>query len=563
MQHRFNKLAASSPAEFDYVIIGAGSAGSAIAYRLGEDKSISIALIEYGGSDAGPFIQMPAALSYPMNMRFYDWGYRAVAEPALNGRSLVCPRGKVIGGSSSINGMIYVRGHAGDYDHWQAQGASGWSYADILPYFKKMETALNGEAGWRGRDGPLHITRSQQSNPLHHAFMRAARQAGYALTPDYNGQRQEGFGPADMTVYKGRRWSTANAYLRPALKRGNLHLFTRMLVDKILFSGKRSIGVQTLHRGKIKNILARKGVILSAGAIASPAILQRSGIGPAGLLKKHGIEIIADRPGVGANLQEHLEVYFQIACRQPVSLYKYLNPFSKALIGLRWILFKDGIGASNQFETVGFIRSDKGVAYPDIQFHFLPVAIRYDGKSAADGHGFQLHVGPMRSGSRGYVHITSADARAAPEIRFNYLSHPDDLPDFRKALHLTREILSQEALAPYYDYEIQPGADALSDAALDAFVRAEAESAYHPCGTCKMGSITDPMAVVSPDCRVIETENLYCADSAIFPRITNGNLNAPSIMTGEKAADHIKGKAVLPRANEKPFFSPDWQTDQR
>ena len=563
MRYQAQNSSADREYEFDYVIIGSGSAGATLAYRLGEVAADSLAVIEFGGSDIGPFIQMPAALSYPMNMRLYDWGYSATAEPALNGRSLVCPRGKVIGGSSSINGMIYVRGHAGDYDHWQEQGASGWSYADVLPYFRKMETALDGEAGWRGENGPLHISRGKQENPLHSAFMAAARQAGYAHTPDYNGYRQEGFGPADMTVHKGRRWSTANAYLRPALKRGNLRLFTRMLADKILFDGKRAIGVKTYHKGQIKILYARKAVILSAGAIASPAILQRSGIGPAGLLKKHGIEIIADRPGVGANLQDHLEVYFQIACRQPVSLYKYLNPVSKALIGMRWLFTKQGLGVSNQFETLGFIRSDKGVAYPDIQYHFLPVAIRYDGKAPAAGHGFQLHVGPMRSGSRGYVHITSPDAHTAPEIRFNYLSHPDDLPDFRKALRLTREILNQEALAPFYDYEIQPGAEAVSDDALDDFIRAEAESAYHPCGTCKLGAKTDPMAVVTPDCRVIDTENLYCADSSIFPRITNGNLNAPSIMTGEKAADHIKGKGVLARANDAPFFYPHWQTMQR
>ena len=563
MRNRVEKNLSRHSETFDYVIIGSGSAGSALAYRLGEDEKAHIAIAEFGGSDIGPFIQMPAALSYPMNMGLYDWGYRAEAETNLNGRALVCPRGKVIGGSSSINGMIYVRGHAGDYDHWQEAGATGWSFADILPYFKKMETALQGQDGWRGTDGPLHITRGQQTNPLHQAFMEAASEAGYALTPDYNGACQEGFGAADMTVHKGRRWSSANAYLRPALKRGNVKLYTRMMADKILFDGNRAIGVKTYHKGQIKTLLARKGVILSAGAIASPAILQRSGIGPAALLKKYGIEVIANRPGVGANLQDHLEVYFQLACKQPITLYKYLNPLSKALIGLRWLLFKDGIGASNQFETLGFIRSDKGVAYPDIQYHFLPVAIRYDGSAPAAGHGFQLHVGPMRSGARGYVHIRSTDAYEAPEIKFNYLSHPNDMPDFRKALRLTRQILSQPALSPYYDYEIQPGADAHSDEALDTFIRAHAESAYHPCGTCKLGAKEDPMAVVAPDCLVIGTEALYCADSSLFPQITNGNLNAPSIMVGEKAADHIKGGELCARANDKPFFHPDWQTHQR
>ena len=548
---------------FDYVIIGSGSAGSAIAYRLAEAGQARIAVIEFGGSDAGPFIQMPAALSYPMNMSAYDWGYRAEPEDGLNGRSLVCPRGKVIGGSSSINGMIYVRGNPMDYDHWRDEGAAGWGYADVLPYFRRMETSHGGEAPWRGTDGPLHVTRGPRDNPLHHAFVEAATEAGYTATADYNGYRQEGFGPADMTVWKGRRWSAANAYLRPALRTGQVRLFTRALADKILFDGTKATGVRISHKGRQADILARRAVILSAGAIASPAILQRSGIGEADLLRKQGIDVIADRKGVGANLQDHLEVYFQIACSQPITLYKHLNLFSKALIGARWLFFKSGLGASNQFETLGFIRSDQDIPYPDIQYHFLPVAIRYDGTAPAAGHGFQLHVGPMRSKSRGHVRIQSADSKQAPEIKFNYLSHPDDLPDFRKALRLSREILSQPAMAPFYAYEIQPGDTATSDEALDAFVRSEAESAYHPCGTCRLGAVDDPFAVVSPDCRVIGTENLFCADSSVFPRITNGNLNAPSIMTGEKAADHILGRTILPAVNDTPFIHPHWRTEQR
>ena len=542
--------------QFDYVIIGSGSAGSAIAYRLAEAGQARIAVIEFGGSDAGPFIQMPAALSYPMNMATYDWGFKAEPEEGLNGRSLVCPRGKVIGGSSSINGMIYVRGNPLDYDHWRDEGAAGWGYADVLPYFRRMETSHGGEAPWRGTDGPLHITRGPRDNPLHHAFVNATTEAGYTATPDYNGFRQEGFGPADMTVWKGRRWSAANAYLKPALKTGRVRLFTRTLADRILFDGTRATGVRVHRKGRQIDILASKAVILSAGAIASPAILQRSGIGKADEIRAHCIEVIADRKGVGANLQDHLEVYFQIACRQPITLYKHLNLVSKALIGARWLFFKSGLGASNQFETLGFIRSDKQIPYPDIQYHFLPVAIRYDGTAPAAGHGFQLHVGPMRSQSRGHVKIRSADPAKAPEIKFNYLSHPDDLPEFRKALRLSREILSQPAMAPFYDFEIQPGADAHSDDALDAFIRNEAESAYHPCGTCRMGAADDALAVVRPDCRVIGTDNLFCADSSLFPRITNGNLNAPSIMTGEKAADHILGKSPLAPANEVPFAHP-------
>ena len=550
-------------ADCDYIVIGSGSAGSTIAYRLGEDGSHKIMVLEFGGTDMGPFIQMPAALSYPMNMARYDWGYKAEAEKSLNGRSLVCPRGKVIGGSSSINGMIYVRGHAGDYNHWQEAGAEGWSYADILPYFKRMETSHGGEAPWRGTDGPLHITRGPRDNPLHDVFVKASEEAGYSATADYNGYRQEGMGPADMTVYKGRRWSAANAYLRPAIKRGNVELRTGVMVEKLLFEGRRCIGVRYQRGNDTKDVFARKAVILSAGAIGSPSILQRSGIGPAAVLKKAGVEVRSDRQGVGANLQDHLEVYFQIACRQPITLYKHLNLVSKAMIGARWLFFKSGLGASNQFESLGFIRTDKNVPYPDIQYHFLPVAIRYDGKAPAEGHGFQLHVGPMRSKSRGTVHIQDSLAETAPEIRFNYLSHPDDLPDFRKALRLTREILHQPAFDDYRKFEIQPGDDVTSDEGLDEFIRNHAESAYHPCGTCKMGAENDPMAVVAPDTSVIGFEGLYCADSSIFPRITNGNLNAPSIMTGEKASDHILGRTMLARANHVPFFHPEWQSQQR
>lgn len=548
---------------FDYVIIGSGSAGSAIAYGLAQAGRSRIAVIEFGGSDAGPLIQMPAALSYPMNMQAYDWGYKAEPEESLNGRSLVCPRGKVIGGSSSINGMIYVRGNPLDYDHWHATGATGWSYADVLPYFRRMETAHGGQPPWRGTDGPLHVTRGPRDNPLHDAFVAAATQAGYAATPDYNGFRQEGFGPADMTVWKGQRWSAANAYLKPALKTGRVRLFTRTLAEQILFEGRRAKGVRVNHKGKQRDILANRTVILSAGAIASPAILQRSGIGDGALLQSCSIPVIAERKGVGANLQDHLEVYFQIACTQPITLYKHLNLLSKALIGAKWLFFKSGIGASNQFETLGFIRSDKNIPYPNIQYHFLPVAIRYDGTAPTAGHGFQLHVGPMRSKSRGYVKITSPDPYQAPKIKFNYLSHEDDLPEFRKALRLSREILSQPAMMPFYDYEIQPGANAVSDQHLNAFIANEAESAYHPCGTCRLGASDDPMAVVSSDCRVIGVDSLFCADASVFPQITNGNLNAPSIMTGEKAADHILGKQQLARANDVPFHHPAWQTEQR
>jgi choline dehydrogenase len=548
---------------FDYIIIGSGSAGSALAYRLGEDGRRRVLVLEFGGSDAGPLIQMPAALSYPMNMPRYDWGYLAEPEPALGGRRLVCPRGKVIGGSSSINGMIYVRGHAGDYAHWEESGATGWGYADVLPYFRRMETSHGGEAPWRGTDGPLHVTRGPRDNPLHGAFVAAAEAAGYAATPDYNGHRQEGFGPADMTVWKGRRWSAANAYLRPAMARGNVRLVTRALVDRILFDGTRAVGVSYLRGGARHEVRANAEIVLAAGAINSPQILQRSGIGPGQVLQDAGVVVRSDRAGVGANLQDHLEVYFQIACLQPITLYRHLGLLAKARIGAEWLFFKRGLGASNQFETLGFIRSAAGVAYPDIQYHFLPVAISYDGRAPAAGHGFQLHVGPMRSKSRGHVRICDAEPASAPEIRFNYMSHPDDWAEFRRCIRLSREIIRQAPMDPYRGAEIQPGEDAISDDAIDAFIRDHAESAYHPCGTLRMGAADDAASVVDPHCRVIGVDALRVADSSIFPRITNGNLNAPSIMTGEKAADHILGRASLARANDTPFFHPGWETAQR
>ena len=548
---------------YDYIIIGSGSAGSALAYRLGEDGQRRILVLEFGGTDAGPLIQMPAALSYPMNMPRYDWGYRAEAEPALGGRSLACPRGKVIGGSSSINGMIYVRGHAGDYAHWEESGAAGWGYADVLPYFRRMETSHGGEAPWRGTGGPLHVTRGPRDNPLHDAFVAAAEAAGYAATTDYNGYRQEGFGPADMTVWKGRRWSAANAYLRPALKRGNVRLVKGALVDRILFDGRRANGVRYFRGGVAHDVAADAEIILCAGAINSPQILQRSGVGPGRVLQAAGVEVLADRPGVGANLQDHLEVYFQVACLQPITLYRHLGLLAKARIGAEWLFFKRGLGASNQFETLGFIRSAAGVSYPDIQYHFLPVAISYDGTAPAEGHGFQLHVGPMRSKSRGHVHIRDAHAGSPPEIRFNYMSHPDDWAEFRRCIRLSREIIAQQPMDPYRGAEIQPGEDAVSDEAIDAFIRDNAESAYHPCGTVRMGAADAAMSVVDPQCRVIGVDGLRVADSSIFPRITNGNLNAPSIMTGEKAADHIMGRAPLARANDLPFFHPEADRLQR
>lgn len=551
--------------EADIVIVGAGSAGCAMAYRLAE-AGVDVLVIEHGGTDAGPFIQMPAALSYPMNMSRYDWGYHSEPEPHLGGRRIAVPRGKVVGGSSSINGMVYVRGHARDFDHWAEMGADGWAYADVLPYFRRMEQWHGGNGAgsdWRGSDGPLHISRGPRKNPLFRAFVEAGRQAGYPVTEDYNGEQQEGFGAMEATIWRGQRWSAANAYLKPALKRPNCTL-VRALARRVVIEEGRAVGVEVTRNGATEVIRARREVVLAASSINTPKMLMLSGIGPAAHLAEHGIDVVADRPGVGSNLQDHLEIYLQMAAIQPITLFKYWNLWGKALIGAQWLFTGGGgLGGSNQFESAAFIRSRAGIEYPDIQYHFLPIAVRYDGKAAAEGHGFQAHVGPMRSKSRGTVRLRAADPETTPEIRFNAMSQPEDWEEFRACVRLTREIFGQEAFAPYAGHEIQPGADVQSDEQIDAFIREHAESAYHPCGTARMGRRDDPDAVVDAECRVIGVEGLRVADSSIFPRITNGNLNGPSIMVGEKAADHILGKGMLAPANAEPWINPDWRTSQR
>ncbi|WP_248304820.1 choline dehydrogenase [Breoghania sp. L-A4] len=537
-----------------------------MAARLSEDGRHSVIVLEFGGTDFGPFIQMPAALSYPMNMRRYDWGFLSEPEPGLGGRQLVCPRGKVVGGSSSINGMVYVRGHAHDYDHWSESGATGWGYADVLPYFKRMENWHDGGHGgdpeWRGKNGPLHVTRGPREHPLIKTFVQAGAQAGFELTDDYNGEKQEGFGPMEQTVWRGRRWSTANAYLKPALTRANLQLI-RCFARKVVIENGRATGVEIERRGRTEVVKANREVIVAASSINSPKILMLSGVGPAAHLAEHGIAVHADRPGVGQNLQDHLELYIQQACTQPITLYKHWNLFGKALAGAQWLLFKNGLGASNQFESAGFIRSRAGIDYPDIQFHFLPIAVRYDGRAAAEGHGFQAHVGPMRSASRGAVSLRSADPKEDPRILFNYMSEGSDWADFRHCIRTTREIFAQSAFDPYRGAEILPGSGLQTDDELDDHIREHAESAYHPCGTCRMGRADDPHAVVDSECRVIGVDGLRVADSSIFPRITNGNLNAPSIMVGEKASDHILGRTPLPADNAEPWINPRWRASDR
>jgi choline dehydrogenase len=546
----------------DYVIVGSGSAGSALAARLSEDGRYSVIVVEYGGSDAGPLIQMPGALSIPMNMKRYDWGYRTGPEPWLGGRRMHSPRGKVVGGSSSVNGMVYVRGHARDFDQWQQLGATGWAAADVAPYFQRMEHAHGGDGGIRGTSGPVHVIRTENGNPLHDAFIEAGRQAGFPVTTDYNGYRQEGFCRLERTVWKGRRWSAANAYLRPALKRANVTL-VRGLAARIVVRDGTARGVEILRGDRRETIAANREVILAASAFNSPKLLMLSGIGPAQHLREMGIAVVADRPGVGQNLQDHMEILVQYACREPITLNSKMGLAAKAAIGLQWLLFHSGVGATNHFESGAFIRSGPGVEYPDIQFHFLPAAVSYDGTSAAVGHGFQMHVGPMRAASRGRVRLAAPDPAAAPDILFNYMSEESDWTVFRHCIKIAREIAAQPAFDRYRGEEIAPGVAVRGDEALDSFIREKAESAYHPCGTCRMGAAADTLSVVDPECRVIGVERLRVADSSIFPQVTYGNINAPSIMVGEKAADHILGRQPLARQEYPVWINPNWRSSDR
>jgi choline dehydrogenase len=498
-----------------------------------------------------------------MNMKAYDWGFVSEPEPALGGRRLVTPRGKVMGGSSSINGMVYVRGHARDYDTWEEMGAKGWGFRHVLPYFKRMETAHGGEEGWRGTDGPLHITRGTRRNPLYDAFIEAGKQAGYPLTRDYNGSQQEGFGAFEMTVWNGVRWSSANAYLRPALRRANVALKTRALARRVVFEAKRAVGVEYERGGRVETVRAGREVILSASALNSPKLLMLSGVGRAEHLKEHGIPPLLDLPGVGQNLHDHLEILVQVGCKLPITLNGVMSLPQKALIGAEWLFLKRGLGATNHFESCGFIRTAAGIEYPDLQFHFLPAAIRYDGRAPARTHGYQVHVGPNRSKSRGWLKLRSSEPRDPPRAFFNYMSLPDDWAAFRTAIRLTREILAQPAFDPYRGGEITPGEGVETDEELDAYVRDHVESAYHPCGSCRMGERSDPLAVVDRELRVIGVEGLRIADASVIPMVTNGNLNAPCLMIGEKAADHILGRDPLPASNQEPWINPRWQTSQR